>query len=65
MVINKDTIVIDLIEGCPEALEVLAGLGMSCAGCPGANRESLEDAAESHGVNLAEMLTVLNAIGDK
>lgn len=33
---------------------------LTCAGCPGADMESLEQAAEGHGVSLEQLLKDLN-----
>ncbi len=33
---------------------------LTCAGCPGADMETLEQAAEGHGVSLDELLKDLN-----
>jgi len=34
--------------------------GMGCVGCPGAQMETLEEAAAVHGMNLEHLLAALN-----
>lgn len=60
MVINKDTLVGDIIKEKPEAIEILVSFGMGCVGCPSAQMESLEQAASIHGLDLDELLVALN-----
>lgn len=60
MIINKDTLVGDIIKEKPEAVQILVGFGMGCVGCPSAQMESLEQAASIHGLNLDELLVELN-----
>ena len=42
------------------AAEILMNFGMGCIGCPSAQAESVEDAANVHGLNLDELLEALN-----
>jgi len=60
MVINKDTLIGDIIKEKPEAIEILVSFGMGCVGCPSAQMESLEQAASIHGLDIEELLTQLN-----
>ena len=59
--ITKDTMICDIVEISPEMEKVLVSYGLSCCGCPGANVESLEQAAEGHGVDLGALLADLNS----
>ena len=58
--ITKNIKISDLIEKEPKAAEILFQYGMGCLGCPSAQHETLEQAAMSHGINLDELLKVLN-----
>lgn len=58
--ITKDTIIADIIEINPMAVEILMGYGMGCIGCPSAQMETLEQACEIHGLNIEEVLEKLN-----
>lgn len=55
MLVNE---VLDLDD---ELCEVFLANGLNCLGCPGAAKESLEEAAEGHGVDLEKLLSDLNA----
>ncbi|MGL4253556.1 MAG: DUF1858 domain-containing protein [Fusobacteriaceae bacterium] len=58
--ITKDTIIGNIIEMNPKAVEILMSYGMGCIGCPSSQMETLEQACEIHGLNLAEVLEKLN-----
>lgn len=59
-VITKDTLVADIPEINPAALDVLWNLGMGCIHCIMANHETLEEAAAVHGLDLDQLLKDLN-----
>jgi hybrid cluster-associated redox disulfide protein len=62
MEITKDAIIADALKigNTMAMVEVLRGYGMHCLGCALAKRETIEQAALSHGANLEEMLVDLN-----
>ncbi|OGC21380.1 disulfide oxidoreductase [candidate division WOR-1 bacterium RIFOXYB2_FULL_42_35] len=45
----------------PEIAAILMGKGMHCLGCVIAHGETIEQAAEVHGLNLDELLAEINA----
>ena len=57
---NKDMTIGEVIKMKANAPEILMGFGMGCVGCPSAQAECIEDAAEIHGINLTELLEALN-----
>ncbi|QUH24706.1 DUF1858 domain-containing protein [Serpentinicella alkaliphila] len=61
MQITKDTKISDILRVNPNAAGILMAFGMGCLGCPGAQMETLEQAAGVHGINLEELLKKLNA----
>lgn len=61
MTISKDIIIGNLLKEKPEAAEILMRNGMGCLGCPSAQVESLEDAANVHGMDINKLLSELNA----
>lgn len=61
MTISKDMIIGELLKSKPEAAEILLRNGMGCLGCPSAQIESLEDAANVHGMDINQLLIELNA----
>lgn len=58
--ITKDMTIGEVIEKKPNAAEILMGFGMGCVGCPSAQAESVEDAAQVHGLSLEALLEALN-----
>ena len=58
--ITADTLIMEAVELNPNAPEVLLGYGMHCLGCAIAHGETLEQAAEVHGIDLNQLLKDLN-----
>lgn len=63
--INKEMNVFELLDKYPVVEDVLIDHGLSCVGCPGAMMESLEQAAEGHGIDLESLLEDINKEIDK
>ena len=61
-VVNRKTLIGEIVNQYPETAEVLLGIGMHCLGCPASQAESLEDACAVHGVDSE---SVIKAINDK
>ncbi|MTI69350.1 MAG: DUF1858 domain-containing protein [Firmicutes bacterium] len=60
MAINKDMLIGDILKTKPEAAEILMRFGMGCVGCPSSQMETLEQAAQVHGLDLDELVKALN-----
>lgn len=60
--ITKDMKVCEVIDLNDEVETILEQNGMLCSGCPGATQETLEEAAEGHGISIAKLLKELNQI---
>lgn len=60
MKITKDMIIGDLVRDYPQAIPVLMSYGMGCVGCPSAQAESIEDAAQVHGMDIDALIKALN-----
>lgn len=58
--ITKDTLVSEIPEINPAAVDVLWNLGMGCIHCIMANQETVEEAASVHGLDMDELLKALN-----
>ena len=58
---TKDMTIGSVIRSNPNAAEVLFQFGMGCVGCPSAQAETLEEAAQVNGLNLDELMAKLNA----
>ncbi|MFH0929351.1 MAG: DUF1858 domain-containing protein [Candidatus Aenigmatarchaeota archaeon] len=63
--ITKKMVLRDVIEDHPEAVDVLLGSGLHCAMCHMASHETIEQAAEAHGVKLEALLAKLNKAAAK
>lgn len=60
MVINKDTKIGEIVENCPEKVDVLLNAGMHCLGCPASQAETLEEACMVHGIDVEDLLKEIN-----
>lgn len=58
--ITKDMTIGEVIKIKADAAEILTNFGMGCVGCPSAQMETIEDAADIHALNLEELLEALN-----
>lgn len=59
--ITRDMLIGDILEKHAGAANVLLSNGMGCLGCPSSQSESLEQAAEIHGLDIEKLLKELNA----
>jgi len=59
--ITKDMVITEALKIKPEIAAILMGKGMHCLGCVIAHGETIEQAAEVHGLNLDELLAEINA----
>jgi len=60
LAINKDMLIGEILREKPDAAEILMRFGMGCVGCPSSQMETLEQAAQVHGLELEELLKALN-----
>lgn len=58
--ITKDTTIGDIMKENPNLAPILMGLGMHCFGCPASLAETIEEAAQVHGISPDKLVTVLN-----
>lgn len=61
MKITKDMTIHEVITAAPSLAPVFFGFGMHCLGCPSSRNETLEEAAQVHGIELDVMIEELNA----
>lgn len=59
--ITKNMLISDILQQKREAAGILIGFGMGCLGCPSSQMESLEQAAEIHGIDIVALIDALNA----
>ena len=62
IILNKEMTIAEAIKLKPQIAELLMGKGMHCLGCVIAQGETLERAAEVHGLNPDELIKELNDI---
>ncbi|MBU3218830.1 hydroxylamine reductase [Clostridium algidicarnis] len=58
--ITRETVIGDVLKVNPKAAEILMSKGLGCIGCPSSQMESLEDAADIHGIDVKELVDSLN-----
>ena len=56
MRITKSITIGQLLEMDPEMGNILTSIGMHCIGCPYARNETLEQAAEVHGMDADDLI---------
>ena len=56
MRITKNTTIGELLQMDPEIGNVLTSIGMHCLGCPSAQRETLEQAADVQGLDADDLV---------
>ena len=61
MEFDKDTTIGEILEKAPEKAEILLEIGMHCLGCPASQMETLEEACGVHGIDVQEVIAILNA----
>ncbi len=59
--INANTKIGELLEIAPEKANILLEAGMHCLGCPASQAETLAEACDVHGIDVEELLKMLNA----
>lgn len=60
MKVNKNMTVGEMLNKYSNAQEVLSGFGLHCFGCPMSQMETVEEAAQAHGVDVDFMIQKLN-----
>jgi len=58
--ITKDMIIAEIIEVDQGIIPILMQAGMHCVGCPSAQGETLEEAGMVHGMDVDELVDVIN-----
>lgn len=62
MKITKDLTISQVLEMNPDAAKVLMNNGMHCLGCFIASGETVEQAAEAHGIDVKKLIDELDAV---
>ncbi len=59
--VNKDTIIAEVLDKYPETAEFFLEIGMHCLHCPSARGESIEQACAVHGQDADALVEKINA----
>lgn len=62
MAITKDQMIGEILESNPDTAKVFRKFGMHCLGCAIASGETVEQAAQVHGLDLDDLLKALNQV---
>ena len=54
--ITKNTTIGELLQTVPEMADILTNIGMHRLGCPSSQRETLEQAAAVHGMDVDDLV---------
>lgn len=57
--ITREMTIGEILRTNPDVAPILLDAGMHCLGCPSAQGESLEEAAMVHGIDIDELMTVI------
>ena len=60
MAITKEINIMELVQGHPAAVPVLADAGFHCIGCALAQYETLEQGCQAHGIDTDELVKKIN-----
>ncbi len=63
--VTKEMTIAQVLEEVPDCAPVFMEYGMHCLGCAIAHGETVEQAAEVHGIDLAALLDSLNELCKK
>ena len=58
--ITKEMTIAEVVEKYPKAALILMGFGLHCAGCPGAQSETIGEMAANYQMDLKKLLASLN-----
>ena len=58
--ITKDMVIGDVINAHPELVRTFFANGMMCIGCPASQGESIDEAAQVHGLDADQLVNALN-----
>jgi len=58
--ITRDMTIMDVVNKYPQSIKVFFEHGLFCIGCNVAYRETVEQGATAHGINVDELMVKLN-----
>ena len=57
--ITRDMTIGEILVNNPDVAPLLLSAGMHCLGCPASQGESLEEAAEVHGIDIDDLMEAI------
>ena len=60
MVVNKNSIIGDVLDAAPDTAPFFFEIGMHCLGCPASRGETIEEACEVHGTDADALIKKIN-----
>ena len=60
--VTKEMNILEIVEKCPESVEIFKKYGLGCLGCAAARFENLEAGARVHGFDADEMIDEINEL---
>jgi hybrid cluster-associated redox disulfide protein len=63
--ITKDQMIGEILQSNPDTAKVFRKFGMHCLGCAIASGETVEQAAQVHGLDLDDLLKALNQVAEE
>ena len=57
--ITRDMTIGEILVNSPDAAPILLSAGMHCLGCPASQGETLEEAAEVHGIDIDDLMEAI------
>ena len=60
--ITKDMNIMEIVQTCPQSIEVFQKYGLGCIGCAAARFENLEAGAKVHGFDADAMVAEINEL---
>jgi hybrid cluster-associated redox disulfide protein len=58
--VTKESIIQDVLEQLPNSVDIFESYGLNCANCMASQRETIEQAAAGHDVDLNSIIDALN-----
>ena len=63
--IRRDTIIGDILDVAPQTAPIFLSIGMHCLGCPSSRGETAEEARMVHGIDVEQLLALVNEEANK
>lgn len=57
--VTKNMTIGEILVSAPDCIPILIEAGMHCLGCPASQMETLEEAAEVHGIDIDSLMEAI------